>query len=64
MAENRNTTRVKDCEGSGEGSSAPPGLSHIKDSEEWGSIADLLKSIENTNKSRCAKGEIPSPSSA
>ncbi|XP_030835780.1 transcriptional regulator ATRX isoform X6 [Strongylocentrotus purpuratus] len=61
MAENRNTTRVKDCEGSGEGSGAPPGLSHIKDSEEWGSIADLLKSIENTNKSRCAKVKSPPP---
>eukprot|EP00057_Strongylocentrotus_purpuratus_P019095 XP_011673569.1 PREDICTED: zinc finger CCCH domain-containing protein 13 isoform X6 [Strongylocentrotus purpuratus] len=61
MAENRNTTRVKDCEGSSEGSAAPPGLSHIKDSEEWGSIADLLKSIENTNKSRCAKVKSPPP---
>ncbi|XP_041485843.1 E3 ubiquitin-protein ligase RBBP6-like isoform X6 [Lytechinus variegatus] len=54
MAENRNVARVRDSDGS------PPGLSH-KDSDEWGSIADLLKSIESTNQSRCTKVKSPPP---
>ena len=58
MAENRKPVGVRGTHSGAEMAAFPPGLSH-KDSDEWGSIADLLKSIEGTNQSRAAKAKGP-----
>ncbi|XP_072164636.1 uncharacterized protein [Diadema setosum] len=63
MAENRKPAERKGRDARMEGQKVPPGLTH-KDSDEWGSIADLLKSIENTNQTRMAKTKSPPPQQA